>query len=100
MENGTAVVMGGVKRVIPNVVNKYEVPIARSVASHITDGPVVDCKKSSSLPRAWLLAYGGGGGTERVSVANPDPEASSSGTMQCRIVHPCARPDLQIRIRH
>jgi len=93
MENGTAVVMGGVKRVIPNVVINYEVPIARSIASHITDGPVLDCKKDKSLglPRACLLAYGG---TERVSVANPDPEASSSGTMQCRIVHPCARPDL------
>jgi hypothetical protein len=99
MENDTAVVMGVVKRVISNIVIKYDVPIARSVASHITDGPVLDCKKvkSLSLPRTCLLAYGG---TESVSVANPDPEASSSGTMQCRIVHPCARPDLQIRIHH
>ena len=48
MENGTAVVMGVVKRVIWNVVIKYEVPIARSVAGHITDGPVLDCKKDKS----------------------------------------------------
>jgi hypothetical protein len=99
MKNGTAIVMGVVKRVIPNVVIKYEVPIARSVASHITDGPILDCKKDKglSLPRTCLLACGG---TESVSVANPDPEASSSGKMQCRIVHPCARPDMQIGIRH
>lgn len=45
MKNGTAVVMGVVKRVISNIVIKYEVPIARSVASHISDGPVLDCKK-------------------------------------------------------
>jgi hypothetical protein len=44
MEIGTAVVKGVVKRVISNVI-KYEVPTVRSVASHITDGPVVDCKK-------------------------------------------------------
>jgi len=99
MENGTAFVKGVVKRVNSNVVIKYEVPIAMPVASHITDGPVLDCKKDESLglPRTCLLAYVG---TESVSVANPDPEASSNGTMQCCIVHPCARPDLQIRIRH
>jgi hypothetical protein len=45
MENGNAVVMGVVKRVISNVVIKHEIPIARSVASHITDAPVLDCKK-------------------------------------------------------
>lgn len=49
MENGTAVVMGVVKRVISNVVIKYEVPIARSVASHIIDGPVLDCKKDKKV---------------------------------------------------
>jgi hypothetical protein len=45
MENGTAFVKGVVKRVISNLVIKYEVPTARSVASHITDGLVLDCKK-------------------------------------------------------
>jgi len=45
MENGTAVVKGVLKRVISNVVIKYELPIARSAASHITDGPVWDCKR-------------------------------------------------------
>jgi hypothetical protein len=98
MEIGTAVFKGVVKRVISNVI-KYEVPTVRSVASHVTDEPVVDCKKGKSLIllRTCVLAYGG---AASVSVGNPDPKANSSGTMQCRIVHPCAKPDLQIRIRH
>jgi hypothetical protein len=29
-----------------------------------------------------------------------NPEVSTSGTVQCRIVYPSARPDLRIRIRH
>jgi len=99
MENGTAFVKGMVKRVNSNVVIKCEVRIAMPVASHITDGPVLDCKKDKrlGLPHTCLLAYVW---TESVSVGNPDPEASSNGTMQCCVVHPCARPDLQIRIRH
>ena len=34
------------------------------------------------------------------SVANPDTQGRSSGTVQCRVVYPSAIPDLRIRFRH
>jgi hypothetical protein len=37
---------------------------------------------------------------EIAAVANPFPEISSSGTEQCYIVYPSARPDLRIWIHH
>jgi hypothetical protein len=38
--------------------------------------------------------------TWSVAVVNPDPEVRSSGRVQSGIVHPSARPELRIRIRH
>jgi hypothetical protein len=34
------------------------------------------------------------------TMVNPYMEVRSSETVQCRIVYPSARPDLQIRFRH
>jgi hypothetical protein len=33
-------------------------------------------------------------------VANPDPQLTSGGTVQCYTVYPSARPDLKVRKRH
>jgi hypothetical protein len=49
---------------------------------------------------AWLTSYLIFIFDVGLSVANPDEEVRSSGTVRCRIVCPSARPDLRIRIRH
>jgi hypothetical protein len=96
--SGTTMVKGVVKRVISDAQIKHEVSTVRLVASYITHRPAMSCKKDKrySFDCTCLLEYRG---IASIAVVSHDM-VSSGGTIQCRVVYPCTRPDLHIGIRH